>query len=51
MSSSVPTEEEVRRFFQQSYYMVPIHSDGETVYQMDWVGPALPVVREPDDTD
>jgi hypothetical protein len=45
----VPTEKEVRDFFQRSYYVVPIHGDdGDTVYQADWVGPALPVEEDDD---
>jgi hypothetical protein len=35
----MPTEEEVRDYFQRAYYLVPIHSEGETVYQYDWIGP------------
>ncbi|MHA2047107.1 MAG: hypothetical protein ACW99G_20135 [Candidatus Thorarchaeota archaeon] len=45
----MPTEEEVRDYFQRAYYLVPIHSEGETVYQYDWIGPALPVLEESDD--
>lgn len=44
----VPTEKEVREYFQRSYYLVPIKTDGETVYQLDWVGPMLPAEQDDD---
>lgn len=51
MTKKVPTEEEVREYFQRAYYLVPIHEDGETVYQLDWIGPILPSNNKDDPKD
>lgn len=42
--SKVPTEEEVREYFQRAYYVTP---EG----QLDWIGPVLPADENKNDDD